>query len=87
MDRKTIEDIINGGLFTFSDEPFFSWHGCSYCESGGATVYECSGYRNLAERRAGCANLYEFNLCGECRQWVLNDEGLYSWARSEGVAI
>ena len=23
----------------------------------------------------------------ERRQWVLNDEGLYSWARSEGVQI
>lgn len=23
----------------------------------------------------------------ECRQWVLNDESLYNWARSEGVRI
>ena len=23
----------------------------------------------------------------ERRQWVLNDEGLYNWARSEGVKI
>lgn len=23
----------------------------------------------------------------ERRQWVLNDEGLYSWARSEGVRV
>lgn len=23
----------------------------------------------------------------ELRQWVLNDEGLYNWARSEGVKI
>ena len=23
----------------------------------------------------------------ERRQWVLNDEGLYNWARSEGVRI
>lgn len=23
----------------------------------------------------------------ERRQWILNDEGLYSWARSEGVRI
>lgn len=23
----------------------------------------------------------------ERRQWILNDEGLYSWARSEGVQI
>ena len=23
----------------------------------------------------------------ERRQWVLNDEGLYNWARSEGVRV
>jgi hypothetical protein len=23
----------------------------------------------------------------ERRQWILNDEGLYNWARSEGVKI
>lgn len=23
----------------------------------------------------------------ERRQWILNDEGLYSWAKSEGVAL
>ncbi len=23
----------------------------------------------------------------ERRQWILNDEGLYNWARSEGVRI
>lgn len=23
----------------------------------------------------------------ERRQWILNDEGLYAWARSEGVRI
>lgn len=23
----------------------------------------------------------------EMRQWILNDEGLYNWARSEGVDI
>ena len=23
----------------------------------------------------------------ERREWVMNDEGLYNWARSEGVAI
>ena len=23
----------------------------------------------------------------ERRQWVLNDEGLYSWSRSEGVPV
>jgi hypothetical protein len=33
-------------------------------------------------------------VCSNCRlndderlQWVLNDEGLYQWARSEGVRI
>ncbi len=24
---------------------------------------------------------------GERRQWILNDEGLYNWARSEGVRV
>ena len=24
---------------------------------------------------------------GERREWVMNDEGLYNWARSEGVKI
>lgn len=23
----------------------------------------------------------------DIRQWILNDEGLYSWARSEGVRV
>lgn len=23
----------------------------------------------------------------DLRQWILNDEGLYSWARSEGVRV
>jgi hypothetical protein len=23
----------------------------------------------------------------ECRLWIMNDEGLYRWARSEGVDI
>jgi len=34
------------------------------------------------------------SVCSNCRlnneerrQWVLNDEGLYNWARSEGVRI
>ena len=33
-------------------------------------------------------------VCSNCRlnneerrQWILNDEGLYNWARSEGVRI
>lgn len=30
----------------------------------------------------------DFSLNDEdLRQWVLNDEGLYNWARSEGVPI
>ena len=24
---------------------------------------------------------------GERQQWILNDEGLYNWARSEGVRV
>ena len=32
---------------------------------------ECTGATNDAERE----------------QWILNDEGLYNWARSEGVKI
>jgi len=64
--KKIIEQVIRGGLFDYSDEPFFTWRGCSYCKGGGADVYECSGYRSLAEAKAGYANLYEFNLCGEC---------------------
>lgn len=33
-----------------------------------------------------CPNATYFND-EERRQWVLNDEGLYQWARSEGVNI
>lgn len=64
--QKIIEAVIGSGLFSYSDEPAFSWGGCNYCESGGGTVYEVQGYRSLDESRAGCSNLYEFNLCGEC---------------------
>lgn len=29
----------------------------------------------------------EFQTIDELRLWVLNDEGLYNWARSEGCKI
>ena len=36
--------------------------------------------------RRVCPNIESFND-GERRLWILNDEGLYLWARSEGVRI
>ncbi len=36
--------------------------------------------------RTACPNNQYWND-EERRQWILNDEGLYSWARSEGVNI
>jgi len=36
--------------------------------------------------RRACPNNKHFND-NERRLWVLNDEGLYLWARSEGVRI
>ena len=36
--------------------------------------------------RQSCPNCRHFND-SERRQWVLNDESLYMWARSEGVRI
>lgn len=35
--------------------------------------------------RSVCPNVSLNNE--ERRQWILNDEGLYNWARSEGVKI
>jgi len=40
---------------------------------------------DTAIRRA-CPNIRRLNE-EERRMWVLNDEGLYTWARSEGVRI
>ena len=36
--------------------------------------------------RRACPNCQRFND-EERRLWVLNDEGLYLWARSEGVNV
>jgi hypothetical protein len=36
--------------------------------------------------RGACSNVGRLND-DERRQWVLNDEGLYLWARQEGVRI
>jgi hypothetical protein len=36
--------------------------------------------------RRACPNLARLDDA-ERRQWVLNDEGLYNWARSEGVKV
>ena len=58
---KLIEQVIGSGLFSFDDEPHFSWRGCEYCADIGATVYNLHGYRNLAD-----TELYEFQVCGDC---------------------
>lgn len=46
---------------------------------------------NKSEIDAGIRNYLknpDFSLNNEeRRQWILNDEGLYNWARSEGVNI
>ena len=39
------------------------------------------------ERALGGKEQHRFRNDEERRQWVLNDEGLYQWARSEGVRI
>jgi len=36
---ELIEQVIDSGLFSFDDEPHFSWQGCEHCADGlGATV-------------------------------------------------
>jgi hypothetical protein len=35
----------------------------------------------------GNSNHHRFRNDEERRLWILNDEGLYNWARSEGVRI
>ena len=46
--------------------------------------------RNRAELdkaiRSSCSNLGSLND-EDRQQWVLNDEGLYNWARNEGVPV
>lgn len=39
------------------------------------------------ERALGGPDKHRYRNDEERRQWVLNDEGLYRWARSEGVKI
>jgi len=59
---RLIEQVIGSGLFSFDDEPHFSWQGCEHCADGlGATVYDLQGYRNLAD-----LELYEFRVCADC---------------------
>jgi len=59
---KVIEEVIGFGLFSFSDEPRFSWRGCEHCAHGlGASVYDLRGYRSFAD-----TELYEFQVCGDC---------------------
>jgi len=38
-------------------------------------------------RRLGSEAAHRYRNDEERRLWVLNDEGLYTWARSEGVRI
>ena len=59
---ELIEQVIGSGLFSFDDQPFFTWRGCRHCADGlGAEVYDLRGYRNLDSRE-----LYEFQVCGYC---------------------
>jgi hypothetical protein len=59
---ELIEQVIGSGLFSFDDEPYFSWQGCAHCADGlGATVYDLQGYRGLEDRK-----LYDFQVCGDC---------------------
>jgi len=59
---ELIEQVIGSGLFSFDDEPYFSWQGCEHCADGlGATVYDLQGYRSLEDRE-----LHEFRVCGDC---------------------
>ena len=36
--------------------------------------------------KTACPNLRSLND-SDRREWVMNDEGLYNWARSEGVRV
>ena len=61
------------------DESYFTWRGCDNegCEEygKGADVYDCQGYKTLAEAQADSeGNLYEFALCFSC---------LYEYSYSE----
>ena len=59
---ELIEQVIGSGLFSFDDEPHFSWQGCEYCADGlGATVYDLQGYRSLEDTQS-----FDFQVCGDC---------------------
>jgi len=59
---ELIEQVIGSGLFSFDDEPYFSWQGCEYCADGlGATVYDLHGYRSLEDTES-----LAFRVCADC---------------------
>lgn len=51
-------------------EGYFSWQGCDNvdCEAHnlGVNVYDCQGYKTLAEAQADPEEIYEFRLCFDC---------------------
>ncbi len=76
-------------------------HVCSICGKGQIRTYQYGNKRGyiMTMRDFIKTNKDELDECihGVCknltlndedrRQWILNDEGLYKWARSEGVKI
>ena len=59
---ELIEQVIGSGLFSFDDEPHFSWQGCEHCADGlGSTAYDLQGYRSLEDTES-----YDFRVCGDC---------------------
>ena len=61
----TVADVIGSGLFSASEESYFSHDGCEHCANGlGATVYDVKGYPSLQAAHNG--DLYEFQVCGDC---------------------
>lgn len=59
---ELIEQVIGSGLFSFDDEPHFSWPGCEHCADGmGASVYDLHGYRSLEDTES-----LDFQVCGDC---------------------
>lgn len=77
MNRKLYREIEANGLYScLNDEPFFSWHGCDNPEctekGKGANVYEMKGYKNLSEAQNGNDNYYEYQLCEQCLNEMVN---------------
>ena len=63
---STIENVIKNGLFSVSDESYFTWRGCDCCDDGlGCDVYSVEGYEDLEHARDS-ENLVTFSICGEC---------------------